>query len=301
MNNKDNNTIRLVEVGPRDGLQNEKTVLSTEDKLTFINMLIDAGLSTIEATSFVRADKVPQMADAHQLYRKLKHQNISYPCLVPNLKGLELALKANVKEIAVFTALSETFNKKNINRTIKESLTDIEDIVKSAIKEKLKIRAYISTAFGCPYEGNMEISTLVNMTSKLQAFGAYDISIGDTIGVARPEQVARYLDLVKHNCDLEKLSMHFHDTQRRALDNISISVDYGIRSFDTSAGGLGGCPFASGATGNVATEDVVNFFQKKSISTGVNLDLLTKASVFILEKLNKETTSTFLKSYMSNE
>ena len=257
-----NSTIKLVEVGPRDGLQNEKKVLSTEEKLVFINMLIKAGLTKIEATSFVRPDIVPQMGDSSLLYSKLDQSNslVSYPCLVPNLKGLEMAIKTEVKEIAIFTAISETFNKKNINRTIKESLKDIQEIIKYAKAENMKIRAYISTAFGCPYEGEMKTDDLVNMTLSLDDFGAYDISIGDTIGVAFPHQVSNYLEKVKAHCDLAKLSMHFHDTKERAIDNIKTSYDLGVTSFDTSAGGLGGCPFAKGATGNVATEDVVDFF-----------------------------------------
>jgi hydroxymethylglutaryl-CoA lyase len=296
-------SVRIVEVGPRDGLQNESIVLSTDDKVEFINLLLKSGLTTIETTSFVRADKIPQMADSHELYTKLTKTNndISYPCLVPNLKGLELAINAGVSEIAIFTSISETFNKKNINRTIEQSLHDIEDIVTKANSEKIKIRAYISTAFGCPYEGNMSVEKLIKMTETLQNFGAYDISIGDTIGVAAPTQVVKFLTSVKKHCDLNKLSMHFHDTEGRALSNILTSFELGVTSFDTSAGGLGGCPFAKGATGNVATEDVVSFFEAMGVSTGVNMEVLSEASQFILEKLNKHTTSKYLQSYLAKK
>jgi hydroxymethylglutaryl-CoA lyase len=292
--------IKIVEVGPRDGLQNEKKVLTTDTKIKFINMLIDAGLTTIEATSFVRPDKIPQMKDSLQLYSQLNKtlEDVSYPCLVPNLKGLENAIESNVAEIAIFTATSETFNKKNINRSIKESLKDIGLIVKKAQEHKIKIRAYVSTAFGCPYEGEIDVNDLVTMTLALQDFGAYDISIGDTIGVAFPSQVETFIHKIKDKCHLDKLSMHFHDTNGRAMENIKTSYELGISSFDTSAGGLGGCPYAKGATGNVATEDVVSYFQSINVNTGINLELLTKASLYILNQLQKDTTSPYLQNYL---
>ncbi len=293
--------MRIIEVGPRDGLQNESLPLKTEEKVEFINRLIKAGAKSIEVTSFVRAHKVPQMGDANDLYLALDHslKDISYPCLVPNEKGLESALKANVKEIAVFTSISESFNKKNINRTIKESLLNIKNIIKIAKLEKIKTRAYISTAFHCPYEGEMERDDLVCASLKLLELGAYEVSVGDTIGRANPRQVIAYIEKMKQNCDVNQLAMHFHDTEGRALSNILAALEMGVSSFDSSAGGLGGCPFAKGATGNVATEDVISLMHSMGIETGIKMDLLVEASLYILEKLGKRTTSKYLQSYLS--
>lgn len=294
--------IRIVEVGPRDGLQNEKQLLSTEDKSTYIKLLVEAGLKTIEATSFVRPDKVPQMGDAQELLTSLKslEGQVALPCLVPNEKGLELAIKAGVKEIAVFTATSESFNKKNINASVDDSLANIKTMMAKAQEHQLKIRSYVSTAFGCPYEGlSKNTEQLIKMTEQLHQWGSYDISIGDTIGIASPTQVSDYLSKVKDSCPLDKLSMHFHDTRGRALSNILTSLELGVTSFDSSSGGLGGCPFAQGATGNVATEDVVGLMESMGIQTGIDMEKLAKASQFILGKLQRQTTSKFLQSYLS--
>jgi hydroxymethylglutaryl-CoA lyase len=296
-------SIFITEVGPRDGLQNEKTVLSTKDKIEFILMLQKAGLKSIEATSFVRADKIPQMGDATELFKGLTSQTIepvSYPCLVPNLKGLEMAIKAGVSEIALFTATSETFNSKNINCSIDESFKRMADVVLLAQKNKLKIRGYISTVFGCPYEGDTSSQKLIEVIQRLKDFGVYDISLGDTIGVGTPKQVQTIIASLKSFFDLSLFSMHFHDTRGMALANILTSLENGITRFDSSAGGLGGCPYAKGATGNVATEDIVYLCESLGIKTGVDIEKLTEASQFILKKIGRSSSSKYLTAYLGS-
>lgn len=296
-------SIFITEVGPRDGLQNEKTVLSTKDKIEFITMLQAAGLKSIEATSFVRADKIPQMGDATELFSGLKALSknpVSFPCLVPNLKGLEMAIKAGVSEIALFTATSETFNKKNINASIDESFKRMAEVVALALENKLKIRGYISTVFGCPYEGETSTQKLIEVVQRLKDFGVYDISLGDTIGVGTPKQVQDIISSLKKSFDLSLFSMHFHDTRGMALANILTSLENGISRFDSSAGGLGGCPYAKGATGNVATEDIVYLCESLGIKTGVDIDKLVKASQFILDKIGRSSSSKYLTAYLGS-
>jgi len=287
-------SVRIVEVGPRDGLQNEKTILDTNSKMQFIEMLIEAGFSTIEATSFVRSEKIPQMSDAKELIEGLKAKSINFdmlPCLVPNLKGFEIANDLGIKEIAVFTATSEEFNKKNINATIDESLERIRLVCLEAQKQKVKVRGYISTVFGCPYEGDTSLDTLKLVLDKLFSFGCYEVSLGDTIGIGRPEQVKKIYQFLKATTDMSKIAWHFHDTRGMALANIYSAYQEGARTFDSSAGGLGGCPYAKGASGNVASEDVVQMFDLMGISTGIDLSKLVKASTFILSKLGRSSAS----------
>lgn len=296
--------IRIIEVGPRDGLQNEKKVLSTEQKAKYIELLSMTGLSTIEVTSFVRADKIPQMGDASSLFEKVKAfmpANISMPCLVPNLVGLESALDAGVKEIAVFTATSDTFNKKNINATIDESMDRLRPVVKMATDCGLKVRGYISTVFGCPYEGKTSVENLLKVTRFLKEIGCYEISLGDTIGVGNPNQVLSFSKELKKEFPLELFAMHFHDTNGMALANILTSLEAGLTRFDASSAGLGGCPYAKGATGNVATEDVVNLFHSLGINTGVDMDKLTQASKYILGELEKKSSSKFYNAFMARK
>ncbi len=296
-------SIFITEVGPRDGLQNEKTVLSTEHKIEFILMLQEAGLKSIEATSFVRRDKIPQMGDAKELFEglmSLTQKPISYPCLVPNLKGLELAISAGVKEIALFTATSESFNKKNINASIDESFERMAKVVELAQENNLKIRGYISTVFGCPYEGETSVEKLIEVVRRLKDFGVYDISLGDTIGVGTPKQVQEIISKLKTNFELDLFSMHFHDTRGMALANILTSLENGIRKFDSSAGGLGGCPYAKGATGNVATEDIVYLCESLGIETGVDMKKLARASEFILTKVGRQSSSKYLTAYLGS-
>ena len=286
--------IRLVEVGPRDGLQNESQVLSLEAKVGFIEDLAAAGIKTIEATSFVRADKIPQMSDASDLYARvsgLTSKGISLPCLVPNLKGLEIALAAGVKEIALFSATSDTFNKKNINASVDESLERLEEVAREASKSGLKLRGYVSTVFGCPYEGKTSIDKLKHVAQKLLDFGCYDVSLGDTIGVGHPLQVKEILGLLRAQFDLSSFSMHFHDTRGLAVANVMASLEEGMNSFDSSAGGIGGCPYAKGASGNVATEDILYLFESLGIETGIDREKVFLASEKILKALSKSSLS----------
>lgn len=293
--------IRIVEVGPRDGLQNEKSILATEDKFQFISMLADAGLKSIEVTSFVKAPAIPQMADAVELFTKVNHEvkGASLPCLVPNMKGYETARSLGVKEIAIFTATSDSFTKKNINATVDESFERMKEVCEAAKKDKVMIRGYVSTAFGCPYEGTMSVEKLISVTKRLFELGVYEVSVGDTIGVAIPQQVRGYIRAMKNEFPIGKLAMHFHDTRGMALTNIYVSLEEGITTFDSSAGGLGGCPYAKGATGNVATEDVWYLMHSQGLDTGIDIAKLSQASKFILEKINRQTESKFLRAYLN--
>ncbi|MBI2520493.1 MAG: hydroxymethylglutaryl-CoA lyase [Bdellovibrio sp.] len=292
--------IRIVEVGARDGLQNEKKVIASADKIQFIKLLIEAGLSTVEVGSFVRADKIPQMKDTAQVYAGLPDEfkkKYSLPCLVPNMKGFDSAMSVGVREIALFTSISESFNEKNIGASIEESLERFRPVALAAMKKEIKIRGYISTAFGCPYEGETSLDTLKKVANRLFDYGVYEISFGDTIGVAHPEQVKTVVQELKRHFDLYQLTMHFHDTYGLAMANIYAAYEEGILSFDASAGGLGGCPFAQGATGNVATEDVLHLFMKMGLSTGVDMQKLLLASQFIFGKLKRTSPSKAHQAY----
>ncbi len=295
--------MKIVEVGPRDGLQNEKIILSTEDKLQFITLLSETGLQNIEVTSFVKAPAIPQMTDAVELFeqveKRLGRTGINFPCLVPNLQGYEKAKSLGVKEIALFTATSDSFTKKNVNATVEETFSRMNEVAEAARKDGIRMRGYISTAFGCPFEGRMPVEKLALVTKKFLKMGVYEVSIGDTIGVAVPNQIKDYLTILKKEFPVDKLAMHLHDTRGMALANMLVSLDLGISTFDSSAGGLGGCPYANGATGNVATEDVWYLLNSMGLETGIDLEKLVKASKFILSKVNKETESKFLKAYLN--
>jgi len=273
-------------VGPRDGLQNEKKIVSTDDKVRFIDLLSESGLSVIEAGSFVHPKWVPQLADTAEVYQKIsKKVGVTYPVLVPNKKGLERALEVGVKDIAVFTAASESFNKKNINRSIQESLNDIQTIVTEAKAHQLGVRGYVSTCFICPYEGKIAPEKVVPVVEALLHMGIDEISLGDTIGSAVPADVEKLLNLLLKNIPPEKLAVHFHDTKKNALANIEVSLQLGITIIDSSAGGLGGCPYAPGASGNVATEEVLTMLHGMGIETGVNLDKIVTASRWLANVL----------------
>ena len=295
--------IKIVEVGPRDGLQNEKVILSTEDKLQFITLLSQTGLKTIEITSFVKPSAIPQMGDAVELFTKVRDRlgktEINLPCLVPNIKGYETAKGLGVKEIALFSATSDSFTTKNVNATVDETFERMQEVAEEAKKDKIRIRGYISTSFGCPYEGTIDLKKLLTVTERFFKLGAYEVSIGDTIGVATPTQVRASIREMKKSFSLEQIAMHFHDTRGMAPTNIFVSLEEGIKTFDSSAGGLGGCPYAKGATGNVATEDV--WYLLKSVGEESNVDIakLAEASKFILEKVHKPTESKFLKTYLN--
>jgi hydroxymethylglutaryl-CoA lyase len=296
--------VQIVEVGPRDGLQNEKNIVPTEVKREFINKLAQAGLSVIEVTAFVKPEKVPQMNDAATLFPLIKSdlesKKIDLPCLIPNIKGYETAKNLGVETVALFSATSNTFNQKNINATIDESFVKMAEITNSAKKDGKKIRAYISMAFGCPYEGVIKPAQTLSIIDRFNKLGVDEISIGDTIGVANPLDVQELCKLISKNYDLNKFAMHFHDTRGTALSNVLVSIENGIRIFDTSAGGLGGCPYAKGATGNLATEDLVYLLHKLGIQTGVDMEKLSQASVYILEKLQRETVSKYLRAYLNS-
>lgn len=295
--------VRIVEVGPRDGLQNEKSVLETEDKFTYISLLKEAGLSTIEVTSFVKPPAIPQMRDAVELFTLVRDRlglsGTNFPCLVPNMFGYEKARSLGVKEIALFSATSDTFTKKNVNATVDETFDRMIEVAEEARKDNVRMRGYISTAFGCPYEGKMEVGKLIRVAEKFLSLGVYEISVGDTIGVAVPDQVRSYLKDLLKAVPKEKLAMHFHDTRGMALTNILVSLDAGIAVFDSSSGGLGGCPYAKGATGNVATEDVWYLLQSMGIETGIDIKKLAEASSFILSKVHRSTESKFLRAYLN--
>lgn len=294
--NKLPSKVKIVEVGPRDGLQNEKSILSLDDKLEFIRLLSLTGLQTIEVTSFVSPKAIPQMQDSQALFNKIKNlidSSTSLPVLVPNIKGMENALKAGVKEIALFSATSDEFTKRNINCTVDESFKRMSEVSRMALDNGIKIRGYVSTAFGCPYAGKMSKEKLLEVSNRFLELGVYEVSIGDTIGIATPSQVDEYLDYLLKDLSLEKIAMHFHDTRGMAIANILMSLQYGISTYDSSAGGLGGCPYARGATGNVGTEDVYHLCESLGIETGVDLDKLVSASKFILSKLGKESSSRF--------
>ncbi len=294
--------IRIVEVGPRDGLQNEKAILPTEVKYEFIRLLAATGLRDIEVTSFVKAPAIPQMTDAKELFTRvreeLKRPDINFPCLVPNMRGFEDALAQGVKEIALFSATSDAFTKKNINATVDESFARMIPVVQEARRHGVKIRAYVSTAFGCPYEGEVPLAKLVAVTERFAKLGVSEISIGDTTGVAAPRQVAAALKLLVPQFGAKLLALHFHDTRGMALANILQGLEAGITTFDASAGGLGGCPYAQGATGNVATEDVWYLCHSQGLETGIDLVKLSEASSYILRHVGKETPSKFLRAYL---
>lgn len=274
--------VTICEVGPRDGLQNEKKPVPTEDKLKFIEMLVEANLKRIEATSFVSPEWVPQLSDARELFPKLTQKSgARFMALVPNERGLEDAKKAGAKEIAVFVAASETFNKKNINKETSEALKDTERVVKKAKENNMFSRGYVVTSFYCPYEGKIKPSFAADAVKKYLDFGCDEIVFGDTNGRATPKDVEELLDEILKYVSLEKTGMHFHNTYGSAMANILKSLEYGVSMFDASCGGLGGCPYAPGAGGNVATEDVLFMLHGMGIETGVSIEGVVKAKNFI--------------------
>ena len=275
-------SVRIVEVGARDGLQNEKVTIPTDVKVQFIEALADAGLTTIEAGAFVSPKWVPQMADTAEVLARLEdREGVDYPVLVPNLRGLERALEAGARSISIFTAASETFNRRNINMSIEESFEAFGPVVQRAREENLRIRGYVSCACGCPYEGDVAPERVLEVAARLLDLGCYEVSIGDTIGIGKPLQVQGLVDLLIQVIPIERLAMHFHDTRGMAVANTMAALELGVSVFDASAGGLGGCPYAPGASGNMATEDLVWLLDGLGIECGVDLDLLTRASSLI--------------------
>lgn len=286
--------VKIVEVGPRDGLQNEKNIVKTETKVNFINKLSETGLKSIEVTSFVSPKWVPQMADNTRVFQEInKKPDVSYPVLVPNVKGLENALKVGVKEIAVFGAASETFTKKNTNCTIEESIQNFKAVIEEARKHDVKIRGYVSCIVGCPYEGNTKPKIVASIAAAMLQLGCYEVSLGDTIGVGSPTKMQAVFNELKHvsTNDMKEFAVHCHDTYGQALVNIYSSLEYGIRVFDSSVAGLGGCPYAAGASGNVATEDLLYFLNGLGMTTGVDFDKIVRIGDYISNELGRRNQS----------
>ena len=294
--------VRVVEVGPRDGLQNEKVQIPTEQKIQFINLLSEAGLPVIEATSFVSPRAIPQLADATAVMAGItRRPAVVYPVLVPNMKGMERALAAGVRAIAVFTAASESFTQHNINTTIAQSLENFRPVIALAKQEGIATRGYISTVFGCPYEGRVDPQAVRRVAHALLEMGVDELSLGDTIGVATPNQVVEILGLLMEQDQIaaEKLAVHFHDTRGTALANVLMALQMGIFIIDSSAGGLGGCPYAPGAAGNLATEDLLYMLHGMGIQTGVDLEKVVAATSFIAPYLGHVPTSKYYQAALA--
>lgn len=288
-------SVRLVEVGPRDGLQNEHAQISTADKIAFVDLLSAAGGGTIEVSAFVSPKWVPQMADAAEVFAAIhRRPGTKYTALVPNVAGLERAIQARVDEIAVFAAASEAFSRKNINRPIDESLDIYREVCARARDAHLPVRAYVSTAFGCPFEGAVPPAAVARVSAALIDMGAYEVAVSDTIGIAHPGQVPAVVGAVAEGVPLGRIALHFHDTRGTALANILAALQLGVAAFDASAGGLGGCPYAPGATGNVATEDVLYMLDGLGIGTGVAIEKVLAASRFIEAKLGHSLASRYV-------
>jgi hydroxymethylglutaryl-CoA lyase len=286
--------VTIVEVGPRDGLQNEHVSISTSDKVEFVNRLSAANLPVIEVSAFVSPKWVPQMADAAEVFGGIERRpGIRYTALVPNLAGLDRAMRARVNEIAIFAASTETFSRRNINQSIDESLETYKQVCDRAIASGLLVRGYLSTAFGCPYEGDVAPSRVADVAARLMDLGVFEVAVSDTIGVAHPGQVPRVLDAVLGRVAAERVALHFHDTRGTALANVLASLRYGIKTFDASAGGLGGCPYAPGAAGNLATDDLVYMLNGLGLETGVSLEKLSEASAFIGQRLDHRLPSRY--------
>jgi len=284
--------VTLKEVGPRDGLQNEKVHIATADKVQLVNLLSRTGLNYIEVTSFVHPQWIPQLADAVEVLQAIKREkDITYAALVPNMRGLERALLAGIDEASVFMSASESHNQKNINKTIHDTFPILKEVVDGAKAANKHVRGYISTVIGCPYEGYIHPDKVLQVTDELLAMGVDEISLGDTIGVGVPTQVEHLLEELLKRYPGDKFAMHFHDTRGTALANITKSLEMGITKFDSALGGLGGCPYAKGATGNVATEDLLYLLDGMGIETGVNMEKLLDAVRFIEQKLGKDVAS----------
>ncbi|MCW4455130.1 hydroxymethylglutaryl-CoA lyase [Flavobacterium sp. MXW15] len=287
-----NDFVRIVEVGPRDGLQNEKTQVATADKIELVDRLSATGLRTIEATSFVSPKWVPQLADAAEVYAGIaRRPGVDYPVLVPNEQGYERARAVGVQEVAVFTAASEQFNRTNTNAGIEESLQRFAPVLARAAQDGVKVRGYVSTVLGCPYQGEVPLADVVRVATRLHAMGCYEISLGDTIGVGTPYKARAMLRAVAAELPMAALAVHFHDTYGQALANIAACLEEGVRVVDAAVSGAGGCPYARGASGNVASEDVVYMLHGMGVTTGIDLPALAATGRWLAQKLGRETGS----------
>ena len=294
--------VKVVEVGPRDGLQNEATPISAADKVALIEKLTSAGLSYIESGSFVSPKWVPQMATSTEVFETLKRDNnVTYAALTPNMKGYEAAVAVNVDEVAIFAAASESFSQKNINCSIEESIERFAPIIADAKKRNIKVRGYVSCVVGCPYEGDINPEQVALVAEKLIIMGCYEVSLGDTVGVGTPASVTKMLQAVSARVPTGQLAVHFHDTYGQALTNIYAALTFGISVVDSAIAGLGGCPYAKGASGNVATEDVVYLLNGLGITTNIDFEKLLQAGWFISEKLGKAPVSKVSTAYLAQQ
>lgn len=295
-------SVSLYEVGPRDGLQNEVTVLPVAQKIEMIEGLVDAGIRRIEMTSFVNPRWIPALADHMEVATGVRRRDgVSYSALVPNMRGLDSASRAGVEEVAVFMAASQTHNRKNINKSTEEALATYGEVTREALARGMRIRGYVSCVYGCPYEGSVPIAQVLAVGGALLEMGVYELSLGDTIGVGTPRQVEHVMrSLLSSGIGLEQLAVHFHDTRGTALANITVALQYGVRTIDSAIGGLGGCPYAPGASGNVATEDVVYMLHGMGVETGVDLDQLVRISARLTGLLARELPSKYLKAHLGH-
>jgi hydroxymethylglutaryl-CoA lyase len=284
--------VKMVEVGPRDGLQNEKTTVPTDVRIELIERLADAGLPVVEAGSFVSPKWVPQMSDTGEVMARVRRRKgVSYPVLVPNMKGLEAAIAAGATDIAGFAAATETFSKRNTNCSIAESLERQATVCRAAIDAGLRVRGYMSVVLGCPYEGEVQPAQVADVVRQLWDMGCYEVSLGDTVGMGTPAKTQRLIEAVSAYVPVEKIGGHYHDTYGQAIANILASLEMGMATFDSSVAGLGGCPYSPGATGNVATEDVLYMLDGMGIETGVDMDALLDTAEFICSRLDRSTVS----------
>lgn len=289
--------VRLVEVGPRDGLQNESQILPTSVKVELINRLSASGLDYVEVGSFVRPDWIPPLADTDLVAAQIeRYPGVTYSALVPNQRGLERALEARLNEVAIFMSVTETHNRKNTNRSTAQALESYRSVVDNALAAGIRVRAYLSTVFGCPYEGQVHPEQVLPLVSQLLEMGAYQVSLGDTIGVATPADVQRTLTHLYTAVPADKMALHLHDTRGTALANILMGLQMGIRVFDAAIGGLGGCPYAPGASGNVSSEDTLYMLHGMGYDTGVDLEALVKANHFLQGVMNKSLLSKYAKA-----
>ena len=284
--------VRIVEVGPRDGLQNEKAIVPTADKIALIDRLSATGLGTIEATSFVSPTWVPQLADAAEVFAGIRRrEGVAYPVLVPNERGYERARAAGATEVAVFSAASEAFNQRNINASIDESLARFVPVLERAARDGVRVRGYVSTVLGCPYQGEVPVDEVVRVAGRLHAMGCYEVSLGDTIGIGTPVKAREMLRAVADAVPMSALAVHFHDTRGQALANILACLEEGVRVVDSAVSGTGGCPYAKGASGNVATEDVVYMLEGRGMRTGVDLAALVETGRWLAALLGRPSGS----------